>query len=103
MNLQDSVVIISLLAQSNTNCPTSTTDLILIIAVILAATFISLVLIIKGSSLMKSGTQPEKTGVEFKGFKINLETTTGGFFILAAAAIVIVVAIYFFQYQSSAC
>lgn len=38
-----------------------------------------------GYKLMKSGTRNEKTGVEFMGLKINLESTAGSFCILFAA------------------
>lgn len=42
-----------------------------------------------GAQLLKSGTRSEKSGVEFVGFKINLESTTGGILIVAALVIVV--------------
>lgn len=45
--------------------------------------------LIFGVQLLRTGTRPEKSGVEFAGFKINLESTTGGILIVTTIVIVV--------------
>ena len=72
-----------LLAQSN---PASDiAGLIVVAGTFVFAIFLSWI----GFNLLKSGNRPEKGGVEFADFKLNLETTTGGFCIVFAAIVVV--------------
>ncbi|MGI0483790.1 hypothetical protein ACN4EK_00055 [Pantanalinema rosaneae CENA516] len=50
----------------------------------LGAVIIPLVFGLFGYKLLRMGSRSEKSGIEFMGLKVNLESTTGGFLIVAA-------------------
>lgn len=57
--------------------------------IVIVATFVfAIILAWIGFVLMKSGTKLEKSGIEFSGFKVNLETTTGGICMVIAVFLV---------------